>query len=59
MTIGPAPICMDCIHYDRKNTSGLTCSAFPNGIPEDIIFSRVDHHKPYDGDHGIQFEGKS
>jgi len=49
------PICLDCIHY----TGGLKCKAYPDGIPEAIILSKVDHKKPYEGDHGIQFEERT
>jgi hypothetical protein len=54
MTTGGAPICMWCKHL----RDGMTCAAFPDGIPEDIIFSNHDHRKPYEEDHGIQFEPK-
>lgn len=56
MTIGPAPICVHCKHFHSKG-KGLTCDAFPEGIPFDIIICNVIHKKPYKGDHGIQFEG--
>jgi hypothetical protein len=58
MTIGPSPICMNCKHYNRNDKNKMSCKAYPNGIPEDIIFSVVDHHKPFAGDNGIQFESK-
>ena len=35
---------------------GLTCAAYPRGIPEEILTGEVDHTEPYKGDHGIQFE---
>ena len=48
--------CLECKHFidDRK----FTCKAFPKGIPDDLVFTRVEHTKPYPGDHGIQFEKK-
>lgn len=46
------PICLDCLHYQGS----LKCKAYPSGIPEEIVKSKVDHTKPYKGDHGIQFE---
>lgn len=49
------PICYECKHFN-ENPEVLTCTAFPDGIPFEIITSEFDHHKPYPGDHGIQFE---
>jgi hypothetical protein len=34
----------------------LRCSAFPDGIPDEIAQNLVRHTKPYPGDHGIQYE---
>jgi len=47
---------MGCKHYDRANDDALTCAAFPDGIPEDIISSAFDHRQPHIGDRGITFE---
>lgn len=56
MTSRP-PICMDCIHYNRINTEGLICSAFPEGIPGEIIFEENNHGDPLpDQDNEIVFE---
>lgn len=46
---------MFCRHYDRQ-AEGFVCTAYPDGIPDAIIRSDVDHRQPYRGDHGIQFE---
>ncbi len=55
---GPAPICYFCRH--RADWSepgvGLTCAAFPDGIPTSIIVEGNNHFDPIKGDHGIQFE---
>jgi len=55
MMIGNAPICMDCQHLHQ---TGLKCDAFPDGIPEGIVFGSIDHTQPTDGDNGIIFEPK-
>lgn len=49
------PICVSCKHYTFKS---WTCAAYPFGIPDEIITGEVDHNKPYQDDHGIQFEAK-
>ena len=54
-------MCVDCIHFKfdlEDNDIPLHCDAFPDGIPDEIIWEGADHHKPYPGDHGIQFEPK-
>ena len=53
--------CMFCKNYKgvKDNDNYMVkhfCSAFPDGIPNGIFFSKVLHNKPYKGDHGIQFE---
>ncbi len=41
--------CTICKHYQGKKI----CSAFPEGIPADILYNTVRHTTPYPGDHGI------
>lgn len=55
---GPRPLCMDCKHYNRYEEENLSCAAFPEGIPDDIIDGKFEHTKPYEGDKGIMFEKK-
>lgn len=59
-----------CIHYkefigfdvpfgiipNESEISGHKCTAFPKGIPNEIINERHDHRKPYEGDNGVQFK---
>lgn len=49
--------CAFCKHL-RKATheEPLTCDAFPEGIPEPIATTKVEHVEPYPGDNGIRFE---
>lgn len=52
----PVPICYGCLNlYDVAGDSALRCSAYPDGIPVEILESEVDHRLAYTGDHGIQF----
>jgi hypothetical protein len=51
--------CTDCkrLDWDRISSScDYVCEAFPNGIPEAILFGDHDHTKPYRGDGGKLFE---
>lgn len=50
MTVA-ATLCLACVHRH-----GADCDAFPDGIPEEILFEGADHREPYPGDHGIRFE---
>ena len=55
--IGPTPICLECKHYRGITPpNGLTCGAFPEGIPKAILVSQHDHHEPFAGDNGVLFE---
>lgn len=51
-----APLCDSCMY--RSKVSGSLCLAYPAGIPMAIILGEVDHTKPYEGDHGLQFKAK-
>jgi len=49
------PQCSTCKHMVPRT---LTCTAYPNGIPSEILDNKVLHTKPYPGDQGIQYEKK-
>lgn len=49
--------CDFCVHR-HPDLSLTTCSAFPDGIPDDVLGGLVDHIDPLPGDNGIQFEPK-
>lgn len=50
--------CLDCVHFFCPRPGMNLCTAFPFGIPEDILRRRVRHDKPYPGDGGVIFEPK-
>lgn len=54
--IGDMPECLHCKHYHAGNLSANTCTAFPMGIPVEIMANITNHRNPYPGDNGIQFE---
>ena len=40
----------------RHRITGLTCAAFPNGIPQIVLTGTEQHRTPLPGDNGIQYE---
>jgi hypothetical protein len=58
-----AEACFFCKHLYEENKNGrqseYKCSAFPQGVPEDIYKGDYDHHHPYPNDLGIRFELQS
>lgn len=51
--ISPSEQCVTCARF---HVSDLSCDAFPDGIPEEIIAGRFDHTQPYPGDNGLLYE---
>jgi hypothetical protein len=54
MTQVRMPMCAVCQHL-KFTKDALRCTAFPQGIPADIIRSEFDLRKPHPNDRGIQF----
>ena len=52
MTTGIAP-CIDCKHF---NMTEVNCTAFPDGIPLEIMSGENDHTDEVEGDNGIRYE---
>tara|TARA_B110000444_G_scaffold258104_1_gene298107 strand:+ start:1820 stop:2068 length:249 start_codon:yes stop_codon:yes gene_type:complete len=53
------PICLNCKWFDIWNFepgNAFKCKAYPNGIPDLIISSEVNHKRPYTNDKNIQYE---
>lgn len=48
------PLCSYCEHYRENNV----CAAYPDGIPNGVLWNRLGHFWPMKGDHGIQFNAK-
>ena len=48
--------CLQCKFFHNKDYVNLTCDAFPQKIPEEIVDNIFIHTKPYPGDNGIMFE---
>ena len=47
-------MCGECKNLAKEG--GLTCRAFPEGIPQRILLNDHDHRKPFKGDNGILFD---
>lgn len=47
-----------CFRCKHLNDDEVSCKAFKNVIPREIIVGDVPHNKPYKGDSGVIFEAK-
>lgn len=47
--------CPFCIHFNSDIRDRTVCSAFPEGIPDDIKYGLNHHTRPFPGDNGIRF----
>jgi hypothetical protein len=58
VTLSQCSGCKHSMKAGRRATGELygRCAAFPDGIPEEILWNEVRHTKPYPGDHGIRYE---
>ena len=46
--------CLYCMHINEEKLG--TCTAFPDGIPHEILSSEFNHINPHPKDNGIQFK---
>lgn len=55
--IGRLTLCGICSNTTGPNEEGrLTCTAFPDGIPNPLLVEGFDHRGEYPGDNGVRFE---
>ena len=60
---GSHTMCIACLRLKRDSLDltnptpggGTTCSAFPDGIPTEIMDEGYDHRQPFPGDDGKMF----
>lgn len=58
MTTRPEPQCLSCARWKSPLDDPLgqqTCSAFPFGIPADILNNHADHRETFSGDLGLRW----
>lgn len=53
--LGSAPLCVSCKRLRDYDHDRISCDAFPEGIPDEIIFNEVSHKNPVDGDNGLRY----
>ena len=51
------PQCLYCKNYIGRTKDGIhTCKAFPEGIPKEVFWNKIDHKNSIAGDNGILYE---
>lgn len=55
MSLGPETICFACRRRQMGPADKPVCSAFPDGIPDQIWKGGYDHRNPFPGDGGQRF----
>ncbi len=51
-------LCGNCQLLEHNTEGGPVCSAFPDGIPYEIVEGEHDHRESFPGDGGIRFVPK-
>lgn len=47
--------CAFCVHFKPDIRSENVCTAFPEGIPDELALGGTPHFEPWPGDNGLQF----
>lgn len=50
------PLCIVCQRLRPSGDGSLSCAAFPEGIPTELLEGKADHRRPFPGDREIRFE---
>jgi hypothetical protein len=50
--------CMSCKHFDSSVHDKDVCTAYPGGIPDEILDGTLDHRSRVVGDRGIIWASK-
>jgi hypothetical protein len=59
MTIGDAPPCIRCKHMEippGSKDKALVCAAFPEGIPDGLLYGDHSHVTAFPGDNGLRYD---
>jgi hypothetical protein len=54
ISLRPTRSCLNCTHLNRVTMGN--CTAYPAGLPYDIVSGETRHDRPIPGDRGIQWE---